>query len=52
MLWTCGGIALVSAVLALLFLPRRNEGMTAVPADGTLPAATGENDAQRAQLEV
>src|SRR5262249_38486255 len=23
MLWTCGGIALVSAVLALLFLPRR-----------------------------
>jgi DHA2 family multidrug resistance protein-like MFS transporter len=52
MLWTCGGIALVSAVLALLFLPRRNEGMTAVPADGTLPAATGESDAQRAQLEV
>jgi MFS transporter, DHA2 family, multidrug resistance protein len=52
MLWACGGIALVSAVLALLFLPRRNEGMTAVPADGTLPAATGESDAQRAQLEV
>jgi hypothetical protein len=22
MLWTCGGIALVSAVLALIFLPR------------------------------
>jgi MFS transporter, DHA2 family, multidrug resistance protein len=52
MLWTCGGIALVSAVLALLFLPRRNEGMTGVPADGTLPAATGESDAQRAHLEV
>jgi MFS transporter, DHA2 family, multidrug resistance protein len=52
MLWACGGIALVSAVLALLFLPRRNEGMTAVPADGTLPAATGESDAQRAQLKA
>jgi DHA2 family multidrug resistance protein-like MFS transporter len=52
MLWACGGIALVSAVLALLFLPRRNEGMTSVPADGALPAGTGESDAQRAELEV
>ena len=52
MLWACGGIALVSAVLALLFLPRRNEGMTAVPANGTLSPATGESDAQRAELEV
>jgi DHA2 family multidrug resistance protein-like MFS transporter len=52
MLWTCGGIALVSAVLALLFLPRRNEGMTAVPAGGSLPAGTAESDAQRADLEV
>ena len=26
MLWVCGGIALASAILALLFLPRRAEG--------------------------
>ena len=52
MLWACGGIALVSAVLALLFLPRRNEGMTAVPADATRPVAAGESDAQRAQSGV
>jgi DHA2 family multidrug resistance protein-like MFS transporter len=53
MLWACGGIALVSAVLALLFLPRRNEGMTTVPAaDAALPVATGESDTERAELEV
>ena len=27
MLWVCGGIALASAILALLFLPRRAEGV-------------------------
>jgi len=32
MLWTCGGIALASAVLALLFLPRR-PGVPGVPTD-------------------
>ena len=53
MLWVCGGIALVSAILALLFLPRRADGMPAVPtADGRLPGATGETGSQRAQLEV
>ena len=31
MLWTCGGIAVACAILALLFLPRRTE--TAEPAD-------------------
>jgi DHA2 family multidrug resistance protein-like MFS transporter len=34
MLWVCGGIALVSAVLAVLFLPRRPDGMTGAPRGG------------------
>jgi hypothetical protein len=45
MLWVCAGIALVSAILALIFLPRRADGMPVVP-------VTGESGAQRAQLEV
>jgi hypothetical protein len=57
MLWVCAGIALVSAVLALIFLPRRAEGTggTAAPGAGVAAeagAAAGESDAQRAQLEV
>ncbi len=31
MLWVCAGIALVSAILAVIFLPRRADGMTVVP---------------------
>jgi len=50
MLWACGGIALVSAVLAVIFLPRRPDGMTGAPRDGA--ADRGEDDAERAQLEV
>jgi MFS transporter, DHA2 family, multidrug resistance protein len=44
MLWACGGIAVASAVLALIFLPRRPDGAPA--------GASGESAAQRAQLEV
>ena len=44
MLWACAGIAVASAVLALIFLPRR--------ADGAPAAASGESSAERAQLEV
>jgi len=51
MLWICGGIALASAILALLFLPRRPEGLTGAPRDGAVSAA-GEDGAERAQLEV
>ncbi len=51
MLWICGGIALASAVLALLFLPRRPDGMTGAPSGGESPAA-GESAGERAQLEV
>ena len=48
MLWVCGGIALASAILAFLFLPRRADG---APADAS-PAATGESGSERAVLEV
>jgi len=53
MLWVCGGIAVASAALALLFLPRRAEGTpAAVPAGDAGPAAVGETGAERAELEV
>jgi MFS transporter, DHA2 family, multidrug resistance protein len=40
MLWTCGGIALASALLALAFLPRR-AASTAGPTEQTEPAPAG-----------
>ena len=53
MLWICGGIALVGAILAVLFLPRRAEGaaepgapVPQVPAAADVGA--GESGAQRA----
>jgi MFS transporter, DHA2 family, multidrug resistance protein len=53
MLWVCGGIALASAILAMLFLPRRAEGTpVAVPAGEAGPVAAGETGAERAELEV
>jgi MFS transporter, DHA2 family, multidrug resistance protein len=52
MLWVCGGIALASAILALIFLPRRPDGMTGAPRGGAASSAAGENGSERAQLEV
>ncbi len=52
MLWVCGGIALASAVLALIFLPRRPDGMTEAPRADAAASAAGEMGAERAQLEV
>jgi MFS family permease len=49
MLWACGGIALASAVLALLFLPRRADG---APRRGAQAVTAAEGGAQRAQLEA
>jgi MFS transporter, DHA2 family, multidrug resistance protein len=49
MLWVCAAIAAVSAILALIFLPRRAEG---VSADGTGLVTTDESDTERAGLEV
>jgi EmrB/QacA subfamily drug resistance transporter len=51
MLWVCGGIALASALLALLFLPRRAEGLPGPVSEPVAPAA-GESGVERAQLEV
>jgi MFS transporter, DHA2 family, multidrug resistance protein len=47
MLWVCGAIALASAILALLFLPRRAGGTM-----GEAAAETGADAPQRAGLEV
>ncbi len=41
MLWVCAGIALAAAVLAALFLPRRNQEVTAPGAGGPDPAQAG-----------
>jgi EmrB/QacA subfamily drug resistance transporter len=49
MLWTCAGIAMASAALALAFLPRRSGPASGGDA-GSIPAGTGENDSQRARL--
>jgi MFS transporter, DHA2 family, multidrug resistance protein len=52
MLWACGAIALTSAVLALVFLPRR--AGVPVPAGDELgaPAGTSAEGPERAGLEV
>ena len=52
MLWICGGIALASAILALIFLPRRPDGITGAPRGGAAAPAADESGAERAQLEV
>jgi len=44
MLWACGGIALVSAILALIFLPRRT--------DGALEVTQASGAQERAELEA
>jgi EmrB/QacA subfamily drug resistance transporter len=58
MLWICGGIALVSAILAVLFLPRRPEGAAGPAAAAAAPVrevaavadvGAGESGAQRAE---
>jgi MFS transporter, DHA2 family, multidrug resistance protein len=51
MLWVCGGIAVACAILALIFLPRRPDGMTGAPRGGAA-AAAGESGSERAQLGV
>ena len=47
MLWVCAGVALVSAVLALAFLPRRAGGAVAGAGPGV---ASPVDQAQRAEL--
>ncbi len=59
MLWVCGGIALVSAILAALFLPRRAGGEAEASLAGEVTEAAGpaglvpdENGPRRAELEA
>jgi MFS transporter, DHA2 family, multidrug resistance protein len=56
MLWVCAAIAIASAVLALIFLPRRADAAPAAdgPAElaGAGRAAAGESDQEREGLEV
>ncbi len=56
MLWVCAGIALASAILAAIFLPRRAEGTAEAPAAPAIPAAVevgaGESGAERAEWEA
>ena len=49
MLWVCGGIALASAVLAVVFLPRRTRRDPDAPIDTTV-SVTDEKPVQRAEL--
>jgi MFS transporter, DHA2 family, multidrug resistance protein len=49
MLWVCAAIAAASAILALIFLPRRAGGPVA---DEAAPTVPGESDQERAGLEV
>jgi MFS transporter, DHA2 family, multidrug resistance protein len=43
MLWVCGGIALASAILAVIFLPRRAEGTMGAAEDAA--GVSGGSDA-------
>jgi DHA2 family multidrug resistance protein-like MFS transporter len=53
MLWICAGIALVSAVLAVIFLPRRPEGGTdRAPIPAGTDVVRGESVPERAELEA
>jgi hypothetical protein len=53
LLWACSGIALVSAVLALIFLPRRTDGGEAGTAGaGVADDVMDASGAERAELEA
>jgi len=53
LLWACGGIALASAILAVIFLPRRTEGGEARTAGAGVADDVGDaSGAKRAELEA
>src|SRR6476646_2678087 len=53
LLWVCAGIALVSAILAVIFLPRRTDGGEARTAGaGVADDVADEKGPQRAELEA
>ena len=47
--WVCAGIALVSAILAVIFLPRRADGAEVAGAADAVPDESGQ---ERAELEA
>jgi hypothetical protein len=52
MLWACGAVALASAVLALIFLPRRAGGPVPADSESGMPTDTSAEGPERAGLEV
>ena len=53
LLWACSGIALVSAILALIFLPRRTDGGAVSTANAGVAANVPDvNGVERAELEA
>src|SRR6266487_1054676 len=53
MLWACAGIALASAILAVMFLPRRTDGGAVSTANaGVAGNVPDVNGAERAELEA
>lgn len=53
MLWICAGIAIASAILAALFVPRNATGLTepSSPADAAEPVAAADGASQAARAE-
>src|SRR6266700_2609812 len=52
MLWVCAGIALASAILAVIFLPRRADGPVQPANAGAADAVPDANGPERAELEA
>ncbi len=52
MLWACAGIALASAILAVIFLPRRADGAVRTANAGAADDVPDANSQERAELEA
>ncbi len=52
MLWACAGIALASAILAVIFLPRRADGAVRTANAGAADVVPDANSQERAELEA
>jgi hypothetical protein len=52
MLWACAGIALASAILAVIFLPRRADGAVRTANAGAADDVTDASSPERAELEA
>jgi hypothetical protein len=53
LLWACAGIALASAILAVIFLPRRTDGgEVRTAAAGVADDVRDARGAERAELEA